>query len=131
MTRKRPYSTFVAPFGYELHAAYTPEQWAWCARTFGLDADPGAAGRTDMLTHVPDDPAIAPAPVWVVWINADQHADPAARVNVCSHEAVHVTLGLLDHIGAKNLSDEPTAYLLAWITEWLWQHLPKQQKEET
>lgn len=125
MTRKRPHSTFIEPWGYELHAAYTPEQWAHAAKTFGLEDDPGSQGRTDHFTHNPTDPAIPQTQVWLVWINAAQDQYPAARANVIAHEATHVAMMLLEHVGTRHLNDETTAYLIGWITQWLWENFPE------
>lgn len=57
---------------------------------------------------------------------------PSARANVCAHEAAHAAGEIL---GRKNAEtdprDEHVAYLIGWLTEWLWTHLPNPRTEES
>lgn len=127
MTRRRFHSTRIDPYGYDLHAAYTDNQWAAAVRAFGVPDDPGAAGRTDTLTWEPHDLSAPAALVWVVWIDSTKLADPATRVNTIAHEATHVAAALHDHIGDTNTTGEPFAYLVGWITGWLWGNYPDEE----
>lgn len=46
-------------------------------------------------------------------------ADPDSElVNTCAHEASHVA----DNIAGGGLTGEGRAYLIGWVTAWLWGH---------
>lgn len=47
------------------------------------------------------------------------------RIRLSAHEATHAAGLILDHAGQEyDGVSEAQAYLVAWLTEWIWQHLP-------
>jgi hypothetical protein len=45
-------------------------------------------------------------------------------VNTCAHEAAHGAAGVMKavaHAPAETWVDEPSAYLIGWLTQWLWE----------
>lgn len=58
-------------------------------------------------------------PTFVFWI--DGRLSGPDLVELCAHEASHGAGQLLDHAGHSVAAvDEPHAYLVAWLTRWLW-----------
>ena len=104
-----------------LHLATTPRAWAKLrAEIPGLSKHIDKyAGLTTMATWVADvgmDQAHL-----VFWINVKAHADePAALVNTCAHEATHGARAIFKDRGERKPSSEAEAYLIGWLTEWLW-----------
>lgn len=123
---KKAHWHYLDLYRVNLHAATTRRQLRDLLTTFTAMEDPtaqaatpggstaGWRGDTDGVEsyHV----------VW--WIDAESHADPAALVNTVAHEAMHGAGIILRHLGADvnpdTICDEPTAYLVGFLTEWLW-----------
>lgn len=109
----------------QLYFASTKRQWAALRRraTF-IDAKaPDSAGLAHFATWHPNDGGMA-LPVVVLWINVAQHRTLADLADTLAHEATHAAGQLLDHIGHRLQGvDEPHAYLVGWLTRWMWQQL--------
>lgn len=45
---------------------------------------------------------------------------------IIAHEAFHAAMAVSSHVGIHPVahSDEPTAYLVQWFADLMWQHLP-------
>lgn len=63
----------------------------------------------------------------IVWVDRKGLADrPHSQlVNTCAHEASHVAGSILSRLNANtDPSEEHVAYLIGWVTEWIWDNLP-------
>lgn len=63
---------------------------------------------------------------FVVYINLAAHTGdgrlPERIVETCAHEAAHVAGLILDHFSVEyDGCTEPHAYLVGWVTQWLWE----------
>lgn len=89
-----------------------------------LDDVPESAGMAEFAVYTPE--SGPPRMVGVLWIDMKQHDTESILVNTCAHEATHLATQLNDHIGHRpnSVVDEPTAYLVGWVTEWLWNNCP-------
>lgn len=103
-------------YGVKLHLARDGRQWAAIrkSRMPGLEKTPDAVGYTEM--HAQD--GLVDFAILIPRNLTEQD-----RVNVCAHEATHVGAQILDMADATydGLS-EPLAYLIGWLTAWLWEH---------
>ena len=106
----------------ELHLATNRRDWATLRRRFGfLRKEPGAEGRVHSAVWVPK--AGPTRQHIVIWIDLAKHdGRPGGLVNSCAHEATHAAGDILEQIGHDKAGDEPHAYLVGWLTEWIWQH---------
>lgn len=104
-----------------LHLARTKREWASLKRKLKIpDQCPDSAGQATFATFHPNDGGIT-QPHLILWIDIKSHRTRAELVNTCAHEAAHAATSLLDHLGHQiKVSDEPHAYLVGWLTEWLW-----------
>ncbi|RNL66256.1 hypothetical protein EFK50_01115 [Nocardioides marmoriginsengisoli] len=99
----------------------TAKQWSKLRklRPFLDEKAPGSAGFTQFVTWNPDGPGLV-EPHIVVWINLKQHTSQGSLINTAAHEAAHAAGMLFEHLGHQIGShDEPHAYLVGWLTEWL------------
>lgn len=123
MSRKRPHHHELDIYGADLWLATDPTQWRALTRTVGaVEGDPpDSAGRATFATFHPNDGGLT-VPVCVIWVDAAQHKTAAELVNTCAHEASHAAGYLLEHIGQDHHgSNEAHAYLVGWLTQWIWQ----------
>ncbi len=117
-----------------LHLAPDRKAWARLRRDHDILAEePGAQGRTTFAVWQPDEPGHSEPHLFVFIDVATCANKPADLVNICAHEATHAAGQLLSHLGHKELngSDEPHAYLVGWLTEWLWTGCQKTVKKLT
>ncbi|KAB2806985.1 hypothetical protein F9L07_28545 [Pimelobacter simplex] len=108
-------------YGVHLHLATDRRQWSTLRRklTF-LDKTVDHLGLTTFATWVPNKPG-ASIPYLVFWIDLAAHATDADLINTLAHEASHGAGQVLDWVSHKVPgTDEPHAYLVGWLTEWLW-----------
>jgi hypothetical protein len=110
-------------YGAELWLCTSRRQWSSLRRrlTFLDKAAPEAAGLSQFATFVPKHggPTV---PHVVLWIDPRQARSDAELVDTCAHEASHAAGQLLDYIGHDiRGTDEPHAYLVGWLTRWLWE----------
>lgn len=106
-----------------LHCATNKRAWATLRRRYpGLvEATPESAGLCRVATWHPKDGGMHEFHL-VLWINLAQHKTEHELIDTCAHEATHAALSVMDHIGhdSRGTNDEPVAYLVGWITRWLW-----------
>lgn len=109
-------------YGAWLHVATDTKSYrAMRKRLPSLDKDPEAHGAVSITLHTGENGKVTPhLSVWLDLAATEDHAD---LVNLISHEATHVAVALLDHIGQGYDSDssEALAYLVGFVSEWLWQ----------
>lgn len=61
------------------------------------------------------------SPHVVIWVDEAQHADTAELVETYAHEAAHAAGQICEYISHPvTANDEPFAWLVGWITRWLW-----------
>lgn len=61
-------------------------------------------------------------PHLVLWIDVANHADDHLElVDTCAHEATRGASNILDWIGHHKAGDEPHAYLIGWLTRWMYE----------
>lgn len=107
----------------EVFLARTKREWSALKRhtKATLDPAPQSAGLTTFATYQPVGSFTRPH--LFLWVDAGQHQRAADLVNTCAHEAAHAASYLLNHLDHTiRVSDEPHAYLVGWLTEWLWSH---------
>ena len=67
--------------------------------------------------------------IWI-WVDAGDvrhRADQAELVDTIAHEAVHVAGNILERCAIEQQASngEPFAYLVGWVSAWLWRNLPR------
>lgn len=110
-------------YGTHLHLATTKAQWKKIAKEFGLDKEtPGSAGQVTTLTRRAKHDITRLA--LIIWVDTANHATIADLIDSCAHEASHAAGRILEHAGHPlPHTDEPHAYLVGWLTSWIWQHI--------
>ena len=106
-----------------LFLATTRKQWKQLAKKCKLiEADvPDCAGQVSSGVWQPKTRGLAEHHV-VVWINVKQHGDQGELLDTCAHEASHAAGRILEHIGHPvPATDEPHAYLVGWLTRWIYE----------
>lgn len=109
-------------YGVHLHLATTKREWATLRRrlTF-LDKTPTTLGLASFACWEPRG-AGKSVPHLVVWINvADHEGDQLELIDTCAHEAAHGVSGIFDWVGHNQAGDEPHAYLIGWLTRWIYE----------
>jgi hypothetical protein len=109
-------------YGAWLHLATDKRQWSALRRQHkGVDLveDLDSDGicqfviHTDHGTHTPH---------LFMFLNVKTHGDDHLRLTeTCAHEATHAAAQLFDHIGQKGGDSEALAYLVGWLTRWLYE----------
>jgi hypothetical protein len=104
----------------ELYLARRPSEWrALRKKIDAIDDDvPNCAGMTHFLEWEPATGQRRHIEVfWIDTVNAD---NVAQLINTCAHEATHAASSMFNWLGHHLNGDEPSAYLVGWLTEWLW-----------
>ncbi|NUO57249.1 MAG: hypothetical protein HOV78_11325 [Hamadaea sp.] len=113
-------------YGADIYLATTKGQWRKLARRgiASLDTEaPEAAGLSQFATFHPNDGGLS-TPVLVLWVDAAAHKSAGELVDTLAHEASHAAGQLLAHVGHDHRgTDEPHAYLVGWLTRWLWENV--------
>jgi hypothetical protein len=114
-------------YGVELHLATTRREWAALRRRYDfMAAKPESAGLVSFAVWTPKGSG-RHVPHAAVWIDDTFHADDLDLIDTCAHEASHVANHILDYIGHEiRGTDEPHAYLIGWLTRWLWENVGRQ-----
>ena len=103
-------------YGVSLYLARDGRQWAAIrkSRMPRLDKMPEAVGFTEM--H-----ASGGSVDFAILI--PRGLGDLERLNTCAHEATHIATQTLDMVHAEyDGRSEPLAYLVGWLTTWLWEH---------
>lgn len=119
----------IEPYGVPVHLATDQAGWDRLRRRYkgALRETPRALGSTDSLDH-------ERGYQWqiVVWIDTAAHPDAHSAMLTAVHEAVHAAAMTLDHVGQPyDGGSEALAYLVEWITGWLWDGIAPTYTEET
>ena len=104
-----------------LHLTTSRKAWTKLRRTIdSLDKKPDGLGMTTLQLYESTGHSV-PHLVW--FIDVDAHGDNFnGLIETCAHEAVHGAGLLLDHFGQDyNGRSEHHAYLVGWLTRWLWE----------
>lgn len=108
-----------------LHVATNRRQLATLRRKYGKTrvppVEPGEFGCT---TRFRDQPANDLAlNHYVIFVNTDAHrGNQGALLNTVAHEATHAGGLILDSTNTEyDGNSEPLAWLVAWITQWVWE----------
>lgn len=105
-------------YGVTLYQARNGREWAAIrkSREPQLGESPKCAGMTEM--HTSNDGSMT----FTVYVRPTD--DPREVINTCAHEAAHVAGQILDAANAEyDGLNEPFAYLVGWITQWLWTNM--------
>lgn len=125
MARRTHRSHLLDIYGAWIHLATDAQQWRSVQRKItSLSEDvPESMGRTDFALWLPDTGGSTAN--LVVFIDLRAHTgDMLALVDTVAHEATHAAGGLLDHVGQKyDGNSEALAYLVGWLTSWIWRHV--------
>lgn len=111
-------------YDVELHLASTAGQWKKLRKhlDFLAETAPTAQGQATFATWTPREGAATP--VVVLWVNATAHHSQPELIDTCAHEATHAAQLILEFIGHQPQGvDEPSAYLIGWLTRWMVRHL--------
>ena len=107
-------------YGIDIYLARNTSEWAAIRRKvpeYELGPRPDERART---THMIDDDAI------IFWLRSED-IDPLNDISDCAHEATHAAGFLFHAMGQKqDARSEPFAYLVGWLTAWLYQHTREQ-----
>lgn len=121
--RTKPHHHRLDVYDADIWLATNERQWRALGKiTPVAEGDPpDAAGNAAFATFHPNDGGPT-APVIVLWLDLASLHEPADLVNTCAHEASHAAGHLLEHIGQDHHgSNEAHAYLVGWLTQWLWE----------
>lgn len=110
-------------YGVELHLATNRREWATLRRRLDfLDKKaPESLGFAQWATWKPNGPGKV-VPHLVLWVHLADHAgDVIELVDTCAHEAAHGASEILGWTGHNKAGDEPHAYLVGWLTRWMFE----------
>lgn len=117
---KRPDTAHHVLDVYETHLHVTSSRagWASIARRLPIgELDPVAGLTTEVLWR--SDAGASQHHV-VVYVDVDAHGNPALLAATAAHEATHVAAAIFEHINHRpNPGNEPFAYLVGWLTAWI------------
>lgn len=107
-------------YGVHLHLATNQRDWSTLRRKHKwLAKKPNSSGLAHFATLPPKKPGPV-IPHLALWVDMSRCKDPLELVEICSHEASHGAAQILDWIGHEvRGSDEPSAYLVGWLTRWM------------
>ena len=111
-------------YGTAIFLATTRRDWKQLAKQTGIVNKnvPDSAGQVTVRAWEPDKRGLDELHI-AVWIDVKNHTDPGELIDTCAHEASHVAGRILEGIGhLVPATDEPHAYLVGWITRWIWEH---------
>ncbi len=124
-------------YGVNLHLATTERDWKWLRRHLPYVKEmPDSAGHSHFAVWEPNNDGL-PLPVLALWIRDELNEDPAELIDTCAHEAAHAAGQILSWIGhdfrGDGGVDEPHAYLVGWLTKWLWENAsqPRNRADNT
>lgn len=109
-------------YGVHIYLATTKREWSTLRRKLSfLDGPaPSAMGQASWALWQPK--VGKSIPHLVFWLNLAAHqGDQVELVDTCAHEAVHGASNIFDWIGHQVAGDEPHAYLVGWLTRWLYE----------
>lgn len=119
----KPRSHQLDIYGTWLHLATDRKAWRKHRKLLpSLDKEPPEAAGAVMLTlhHPPDATTVTHL---TIWLDLDAHTASGDLIDTAAHEATHAATALLDHISqAYDANSEALAYLVGWITCWIWKH---------
>lgn len=111
-------------YGVHIDLATTRREWATLRRRLSfLDKDPSNyAGLTSFAVWEPPKGSGLATPHLVFWVDTVRHPTQAELIDTLAHEASHGAGRILDNVEHKvDGTDEPHAYLVGWLTRWLWE----------
>lgn len=112
----KPLSHLMDVYSAWLHLATTRAQYRQIGKSRNLAVSKvKSAGLTEMFTH-----ARSGLVEFSVYVDT-RHQTAEELLELCAHEATHVAGMLLDRCGtAYDGESETLAYLVGWLTMWLW-----------
>lgn len=112
-------------YDVELHLVTNRRDWTALRRKLDfMDKAPESAGLSQFATFHPKDGGLT-VPHLVLWIDLKQNREHLDLIDTCAHEASHAAGQLFEYIGHDHRgSDEPSAYLVGWLTRWILTNLP-------
>lgn len=115
-----PKSHTLDIYGTELYLATDRRSWATLRRRCNfLDKTAQSAGFAQFATWHPKDGSLT-ANIVVLWIDVKAHRSTLDLIDTAAHEASHAVSQILDYIGHEPKgTDEPSAYLVGWLTRWI------------
>lgn len=110
-------------YGADLYLATTKRQWRALAKHYDwLGNVPESAGQATFATW--ERKGHMTVPIVVLWLDLKQHNTTTELIDTIAHEASHAAGRILEHIGHSAPTDEPSAYLIGWLSGWMWEHVP-------
>lgn len=112
-------------YGAELYLMTTRREWPPLKRKLSfLDDEPHLTSLGSTTFDIDYPRPGQPTPHLIFWLDAPRLAEELDRVQVCAHEASHGANLLLEYLGHDFAGvDEPHAYLVGWLTGWLFEAL--------
>lgn len=107
-------------YGTELYLATNRRDWATLRRRLAfLDKVPDSAGRACWAIHLPNDGSVTTSHL-ALWVDKAAHRTDLDLIATAAHEAAHGVAQLFEWIGHEvKGTDEPSAYLVGWLTRWI------------
>ena len=120
----KPARTRIDLYGVEVYLATNRRQFGTLRRKLPfLDPAPDYAGSTDFAVFKPKGQGLTSGHL-VFWVDVENHDSTRELVDTLAHEASHGAGRILGWIGHKvDETDEPSAYLVGWLTGWLWENI--------
>lgn len=116
MSATRPVSHTLDIYGDTLHLATTRRAARTLAKRYELEVAVvvAAVGSTTPVIHSRTGERHV-----VIWIDVQAIDRPRDLIDTLAHEASHAA----DFIADRGLDNEARAYLVGWITGWLWEQV--------
>lgn len=120
----KPFDHFLEVYGLHLHLATDVKAWRKLNKRVSDSLHtkkPDASGLVEIGTFTTQRGMHMPHVY--IFINVGAHEDIEGLVDTIAHEASHAAGAIAEHIGHPIAPvDEPVAYLVGWITRWLYIH---------
>jgi hypothetical protein len=111
-------------YGTTLLLATTKKSWQQLAKhcTLVNKHTPQCAGQVSSGLWTPKKRGLSQHTL-AIWIDTKNHTDQGELVDTIAHEASHAAGRILEHCGQPlPYTDEAHAYLIGWLTRWIWEH---------
>lgn len=119
----QPATHLLDVYGVHIHAATTTRQMTTLRRRYPQIDKPDGWGGCTRFQHQPK--TGMPQLHLAFWVDVAGHkGDRGALLDTCAHEATHAGCLILDDCGAEyDGNHEPLAYLIGWLTRWVWEQV--------
>ena len=119
----KPRSHVLDVYDVHLHLVTDKRQMGQLRRKYPKIQKPDSLGAVDKFGHFGETGSEQMHIAF--WIDVAGHRGHQGELlDTCAHEATHAACLILDSCAAEyDGSSEPLAYLVAWLTRWVWENL--------